>query len=160
MDYTVLRITSPATDTSLLLGSTFQKRGFAPVIMKKLEKISPIILEDLSKCIVDSLNNKKASDKIIEVAGKEEYTFLELRDLFSGAIGRKVRLIFIPLFIANSVACVIDSLTFRKYNALGLVSAFTGGSTCDITDMNTVFKTDQCSFKQYLMDCFDDKKDL
>jgi len=152
MDYTVLRITSLATDMSLLLGASLKKKGRAPVIMKKTEKIRPILLEDLSGCIVDSINNKKAKDKIIEVAGKEEYTFLELQDLFSEAIGRKVRLIFVPLLLANTVAYLIDSLTAKKYNACGLVSAFTGGSTCDMKDMNMVFNLNQGSFKKYLIE--------
>ncbi len=152
LDYTVLRITSLATDMSLLLGSSLKKRGFAPIIMKKLERISPILLEDLSFCITDSIQNPKASKSIIEVAGKEEYTFLELQNLFSDAIGKNIHLIFVPLLIANIIAYIIDSLTVNKYNARGLVSAFTGGSTCDITTMNDIFRLDQGSFKAYLTD--------
>ena len=157
LDYTVLRITSLATDMSLLLGSSLKKRGFAPVLMKRLERISPILLEDLSFCINDAIHNPKASDNIIEVAGKEEYTFLELQDLFSEAIGEKIRLIFVPLLIANTIAYIVDSITINKFNARGLVSAFTGGSTCDITTMNDIFRLDQGSFKKYLIDHFKNK---
>jgi len=123
LDYTVLRITSLATDMSLLLGSSLKKRGFAPVIMKRLERISPILLEDLSFCITDAIHNPKASNNIIEVAGKEEYT-------------------------------TVDSITINKFNARGLVSAFTGGSTCDISIMNDIFRLEQGSFKEYLIDHF------
>jgi uncharacterized protein YbjT (DUF2867 family) len=156
LDYTVLRITSLATDMSLLLGSSLKKRGFAPVIMKRLERISPILLEDLSFCITDAIHNPKASNNIIEVAGKEEYTFLELQDLFSEAIGKKIRLIFVPLLIANIIAYIMDSITINKFNARGLVSAFTGGSTCDISIMNDIFRLEQGSFKEYLTEHFKD----
>jgi uncharacterized protein YbjT (DUF2867 family) len=156
LDYTVLRITSLATDMSLLLGSSLKKRGFAPVIMKRLERISPILLEDLSFCITDSIHNPKASNNIIEVAGNEEYTFLELQDLFSEAIGKKIRLIFVPLLIANIIAYIMDSITINKFNARGLVSAFTGGSTCDISIMNDIFRLEQGSFKEYLTEHFKD----
>lgn len=156
LDYTVLRITSLATDMSLLLGSSLKKRGFAPVIMKRLERISPILLEDLSFCITDSIHNPKASNNIIEVAGNEEYTFLELQDLFSEAIGKKIRLIFVPLLIANIIAYIMDSITINKFNARGLVSAFTGGSTCDISIMNDIFRLEQGSFKEYLTAHFKD----
>jgi uncharacterized protein YbjT (DUF2867 family) len=141
---------------SLLLGSSLKKRGFAPVIMKRLERISPILLEDLSFCITDSIDNPKASNNIIEVAGKEEYTFLELQDLFSEAIGKKIRLIFVPLLIANIIAYIMDSITINKFNARGLVSAFTGGSTCDISIMNDIFRLEQGSFKEYLTEHFKD----
>ena len=70
IDYTVLRITSLATDMSLLLGATLDQKGVAPVLMKKTEKIRPILLDDLSRCIINSMDNKKASNKIIEVAGE------------------------------------------------------------------------------------------
>jgi uncharacterized protein YbjT (DUF2867 family) len=154
LDYTVLRITSLATDMSLLLGSSLKKRGFAPVMMKRLERISPILLEDLSFCITDAIHNPKASNNIIEVAGKEEYTFLGLQDLFSEAIGKKIRLIFVPLLIANIIAYTVDSITINKFNARGLVSAFTGGSTCDISIMNDIFRLEQGSFKEYMIDHF------
>ena len=154
LDYTILRITSLATDMSLLLGSSLKKRGFAPVMMKRLERISPILLEDLSFCITDAIHNPKASNNIIEVAGKEEYTFLELQDLFSEAIGKKIRLIFVPLLVANIIAYTVDSITINKFNARGLVSAFTGGSTCDISIMNDIFRLKQGSFKDYMIDHF------
>lgn len=159
LDYTVLRITSLATDMSLLLGSSLEKRGFAPVLMKRHEMISPILLEDLSYCVTDSIHNPKASNNIIEVAGKEEYTFLELQNLFSAAIGKKTRLIFVPILISNSIAYIVDSITINKFNARGLVSAFTGGSTCDISNMNDIFKRDQGSFKEYLTDHFKNTTD-
>ena len=159
LDYTVLRITSLATDMSLLLGSSLEKRGFAPVLMKRHEMISPILLEDLSFCVTDSIHNPKDLNNIIEVAGKEEYTFLELQNLFSAAIGKKTRLIFVPILISNSIAYIVDSITINKFNARGLVSAFTGGSTCDISNMNDIFKRDQGSFKEYLTDHFKNTTD-
>jgi len=34
------------------------------------------------------------------------------------------------------------------------VSAFTGGSTCNISEMNNIFDLEQGSFKKYLVDHF------
>lgn len=154
MDYTIFRITTLATDMSLLLGASLKKRGLAPVVMKKDERVRPILLDDLAGCIVNALDNPNASKQMIEVAGKEEYTFLELEALFSKAIGRKVRFIFIPLWLANFCADVIDALTGKKYNARGLVSAFTGGSTCDIREMERIFGLPRKSFRNYLINHF------
>ncbi len=154
LDYTVLRVTSLATDMSLLLGNTLQKKGRAPILMKRHEKIRPILLEDLAWCMADCLTNPKASHKVIEVAGEEEYTFMEFQELFSQALGKKVRFIFIPLPLANFIAGCIDFVTRNQYNARGLVSAFTGGSTCDITQMQQIFRLQQGSFAQHLKDYF------
>jgi len=150
MDYTVLRITTLATDMSLLLGAVLKKRGIAPVIMKKNDRVRPILLADLAACVVSAIDNRRAAKRIIEVAGKEEYTFLELEALFTTAIGKKVRLVFIPSRVAELIAVVIDSLTRCKYNGRGLVSAFSGGSTCDIGEMDRVFQVKQGSFRDYL----------
>ncbi len=154
MDYTVFRITTLATDMSMLTGTSLQKRGWTFMLMKKNEKIRPILLEDLSRCIVDALDNSRASFKVIEVAGTEEYTLIELRDLFRTALGRRVHFIFVPLTLASAIASCIDCFTGSAYNARGLVSAFTGGSTCDITEMNRIFTPAQGSFSQYLKNFF------
>jgi hypothetical protein len=104
--------------------------------------------------MVDALDNKKASYAVVEVAGEEEYTFVELRDLFSHVLHNKVRFIFIPPKLAYFVAALVDSFTGKAYNAKGLVSAFTGGSTCDINQMKEIFAIKQESFAQYPEDYF------
>ena len=154
LDYTVLRVTTLATDMSLLLGNTLKKRSFAPVVMRKHERVRPILLEDLSWCIADACTNPLASCRIIEAAGEEEYSFLELQDLFRRAIGRPVRFVFVPVPLAYLIAAFIDFFTRNRYNARGLVSAFTGGSTCDITEMKKIFKLQQGSFARHLHDYF------
>jgi len=154
LDYTIFRVTTLATDMSVLLGNSLKKKGWAPMFMKREEKVRPILLEDLARCMVDALDNKKASCKVVEVAGEEEYTFVELNHLFSKVLNKKVRFIFVPSKIAYFLAGIIDILTDRVYNAKGLVSAFTGGSTCDISEMKDIFSINQGSFGKYLEDYF------
>jgi uncharacterized protein YbjT (DUF2867 family) len=154
LDYTVFRVTTLATDMSLLLGRRLLKKGSAPLFMKPHEKIRPILLEDLAWCMADALDNPKASHRVIEVAGKEEYDFMSFQGLFCKAIGRKVRFVFIPLPLTNFIASCIDFATNSRYNARGLVSAFTGGSTCNISEMEKIFAVQQGSFARYLEDFF------
>ena len=154
LDYTVFRVTTLATDMSVLLGNRLKKKGWAPMFMKREEKVRPILTEDLARCMVDALDNSKASHKIVEVAGEEEYTFVELGDLFSEVLNKKVRFIFVPLKLAYFIAGIVDGLTSGEYNARGLVSAFTGGSTCDISEMKEIFAITQGSFATHLKDYF------
>jgi uncharacterized protein YbjT (DUF2867 family) len=154
LDYTIFRVTTLATDMSVLLGNRLKEKGWAPMLMRREEKVGPILPGDLAKCMVDALNNSKASHKIVEVAGEEEYTFVELRDLFSKALNKKVRFIFIPPKLAYFLAGMVDSFTSGEYNARGLISAFTGGSTCDISEMKNIFNITQGSFAKYLEDYF------
>ncbi len=154
LDYTIFRVTTLATDMSALLGNSLKRRGWSPMFMRREEKVRPILPEDLAWCMADALDNKKASRAIVEVAGEEEYTFVELRDLFSHVLNKKVRFIFIPPQVAYFIAGLVDSFTGRAYNAKGLVSAFTGGSTCDISQMKEIFSIKQGSFAQYLEDYF------
>jgi len=152
IDYTVFRVTTLATDMSLLLGSTLKKKGWAPMLMKKTECVRPILPEDLAWCMVDAIENTKASCKTIEVAGEEEYTFVELENLFKRCIDRKARFIFIPPVIGLCIAGLVDLFKNDKYNAKGLVSAFTGGSTCNIDMMKEIFGIKQGSFKKHIED--------
>ena len=153
IDYTVFRITTLATDMSILLGNRLKRKGWAPMFMKRQEKVRPILPEDLAWCVADALYNPAASRKTIEVARDEEYAFIELQNLFSRFLGREVRFIFIPPAVAKFIAACIDFVTDNKYNASGLVSAFTGGSTCDISEMQKIFMIRQGSFAQHLEDC-------
>ncbi len=139
LDYTVFRVTTLATDMSELLGRTLQRKGRVPLLMKPSEKIRPILLEDLAWCMADAIDNPKASRRIIEAAGEEEYDFRSFEQLFCRALGKKVRFIFLPLPLARFAASCIDFATGNRYNARGILSAFTGGSTCDITGMKSVF---------------------
>ncbi len=152
IDYTIFRITTLATDLSMVLGNRLKRTGWAPMFMKREEKVRPILPEDLAWCIADALENSQASRRIIEVAGVEEYTFLELRDLFSRCMGRNVNFVFIPPALAKFCAACFDFITNDAYNAKGLVSAFTGGSTCDITEMQQIFTIRQGSFARHLKD--------
>jgi uncharacterized protein YbjT (DUF2867 family) len=152
LDYTVFRITTLATDMSILLGNRLQRKGWAPMFMRRQEKVRPILTEDLAWCIADALDNPAASSKTVEVAGEEEYSFIELQNLFSRCLGREVRFIFIPPAVAKAIAAGIDFVTGNKYNATGLVSAFTGGSTCDISEMQKIFRITQGSFARHLQD--------
>jgi len=52
------------TDLSLLLGTRLKRKGWAPMLMRKYEKVCPILPEDLAWCIVDAIDNEKASYKI------------------------------------------------------------------------------------------------
>jgi uncharacterized protein YbjT (DUF2867 family) len=152
LNYTVFRVTTLATDMSVLLGNRLKQKGWAPMFMKRDERVRPILLEDLAWCMVDAIENPKASFKIVEVAGEEKYTFLELQELFRRLLNKKVRFVFIPIPIANFVASLVDFFTDNAYNAKGLICAFTGGSTCDITTMKEIFGIKQGSFAKHVED--------
>ncbi len=154
LDYTILRVTSLATDMSLFTGENLRKRGWSVILMKREEKIRPMLVDDLAWCLADSVDNKKASRRIIEVGGEEEYSFVELEALFREALGRKVRFVFVPHQAAHVVAFCVDAVTGNRNNARGLVSAFTGGSTCDLSEMSSVFDLKQKSFAGYLKNYF------
>ena len=80
-DYTVFRVTTLATDMSMLLGNTLRRKGRVPMLMKPAEKIRPILLEDLAWCMADAIDNPRASRRIIEVAGEEEYDFRQFEQI-------------------------------------------------------------------------------
>ena len=96
IDYTVFRVTTLATDMSMLLGENLKKRGWSVLVMKPHERIRPVLLDDLAWCMAEAIDNHKAANRVIEIGGDEEYTFVEFEQLFREAIGRKVRFIFIP----------------------------------------------------------------
>ncbi len=154
LDYTVFRVTTLATDLVHLMGNNLKKRGFSPMLMKREERVRPILVEDLARCMVNALNNPGASRKVIEIGGEDDYTFEELRELYCKALGKNVRFIYLPLPLARFIAATVDYLTGDRFNAKGLVSAFSGGSTCDITEAKRIFNIPFGNFRDYLMGYF------
>jgi hypothetical protein len=67
-------------------------------------------------------------------------------------LGKRASFVFLTLTLVNFVASLVDFFTGNVYNAKGLVSAFTGGSTCDITEMQEIFRIKQGSFTRHLED--------
>jgi len=88
LDYTIFRVTTLATDMSALLGNSLKRRGWSPMFMRREEKVRPILPDDLARCMVDAIDNKKASNTIVEVAGEEEYTFAGARKTNAGCVGK------------------------------------------------------------------------
>ena len=150
----MFRVTTLATDLVHLLGKSLKKRSFTPMLMKRDERVRPILVEDLAWCMVNALNNPAASRRIIEIGGEDEYTFEELRELYCKALGKKVRFIYLPLPLARFIAATVDYLTGDRYNAKGLVSTFSGGSTCDIAEAKRIFNIPFGNFRDYMMDYF------
>ena len=150
----MFRVTTLATDLVHLLGKSLKKRSFTPMLMKRDERVRPILVEDLARCMVNALHNPAASRRIIEIDGEDEYTFEELRELYCKALGKKVRFIYLPLPLARFIAATVDYLTGDRYNAKGLVSAFSGGSTCDIAEAKKIFNIPFGNFRDYMMDYF------
>jgi uncharacterized protein YbjT (DUF2867 family) len=147
-------VTTLATDLVHLMGNNLKKRGVSPMLMKRDERVRPILVEDLARCMVNALSNTNASRKIIEIGGEDEYTFEELRELYCKALGKNVRFIYLPLPLARFIAATVDYCTGDRYNAKGLVSAFSGGSTCDIAEAKRIFNIPFGNFRDYLMDYF------
>jgi hypothetical protein len=71
---------------------------------------------------------------------------------------KKVRFVFIPPKLAYFFAGIVDIFTGGVYKAKGLVSAFTGGSTCDISEMKDIFTVKQGSFAKYLEEYFQNQE--
>jgi uncharacterized protein YbjT (DUF2867 family) len=140
LDYTVLRVATLATDL-VFMGDTLKKRGWAPTLKRKRNKVRPVFIQDLAKCLVGSLDNPKASRKVIELGGNAQYSFKELEDLYSKALKRKVRFVQIPLPIARFIAATVDYITADRYNARGLVSALSEDSACNATEARRILDT-------------------
>ena len=97
----MFRVTTLATDLVHLLGNSLKKRRLTPLLMKRNERVRPILVEDLARCMVNALGNPAASRKILEIGGENEYAFEELRELYCKALGKKVRFIYLPQPLAR-----------------------------------------------------------
>lgn len=85
-------------------------------------RIRPIFVEDMAKLIADAVEQK--GDSVLDAVGPEIYTFEELVRLISDRLGRRIRLVHVPMPLAYAATraagwFVGDTvLTWEEYKGL------------------------------------------
>ncbi len=95
--YTIFRpsIIFGKEDKSINMFANITKRFPVVLIPKVKGKFQPIYVEDIVKCVIKSLNNKKTNNKIFEIGGPEN---LKLEEIFKKiANNLKLKRIFIKI---------------------------------------------------------------
>ena len=152
LDYTVFKPSGFFSDFTQAAGF-IKKRGLMPAMGSGDNRVQGIHMGDLAICMIDSLENEKASNRIFLIGGPEALSYRQIAGTYEKLLGRKVRIIPIPAWFQKCMGWTVDVLTNYRYDIQGFVDAFTSGdSVCDNTPLLETFDVQLRTFEEYLSD--------
>jgi NADH dehydrogenase len=89
-----------------------KKYPVLPIIGNGRYKLQPVYIDDLTDCILKSLNDKNAYMKSFEIGGPEVSTFSEIIDEISDALNKKPAKLYIPAFLLKVQAALLGRFSF------------------------------------------------
>ncbi len=158
LDYTVFKPSGFFSDFTQAAGF-IRKRGLMPAMGSGENRVQGIHMGDLAYCMIDSLNNEKASKRVFLIGGPEALSYRQIADTYEKLLQRKIRLIPIPAWFQKCMGWTVDTLTGYRYDIQGFVDAFTSGdSVCDNTPLLETFDVQLRTFEAYLSDFLESGK--
>jgi uncharacterized protein YbjT (DUF2867 family) len=112
--YTIFRPSGYFVDFAEYFAPKIRNTGSFTVIGNGLTRLQPLDPADLAEAFIQSLDNEKAVNRLFKIGGPEVFTLVEVINLVSKVVGRKVKIKKIPFWIMNIMFSVIALLTGKK----------------------------------------------
>lgn len=122
---------------------------FIPVPGNGNTLFQPIYVEDLARCIVNAVGNPDATGKTFEVGGPEHLTYNELLLTLADVVGRRKRLIHIPMGLMMTSVRIIEKFGLSPVTSdqLGMLNY---DNICDADIIIRDFGFEPTSYRQAL----------
>ncbi len=116
LGYTILRpsvIFGKGDEFLTALAGMVRLGPIVPVIGSGLNRMQPIAVEDVARCIAESVGNSLVKGKTLSVAGPQRLNYNELLDEVALAMGKRIRRVHLPVALAWPAVAVSQSLLPR-----------------------------------------------
>ena len=131
---------------------------FRPQIMKGTVRglgdgslvMQPLSPKDLSRCMVDALNNPKANCRLINIGGPERFTFHNAVSMVARAMGKEVKISYTPVWIATVLAYIINRVKPGSFLQPDWIEILTMDSVADADPIWDTFGLELESIQPYL----------
>ncbi len=134
------------------LGQSIQKLPFIPVLGSGQNKLQPLYILDLVRCICDSLKDDK-TNITIELGGPKVMPFEDIARLIAKAAGQdQKKCVHIPIPVARVLASIMETISAQPKITRDQVKMIHFDNICSSDTMRTIFP-----FKATAMDDVVDK---
>jgi uncharacterized protein YbjT (DUF2867 family) len=131
---------------------------FRPQIMKGTVRglgdgsllMQPLSPKDLSRCMVKSLKNQKASNRIFNIGGPERFTFQEAVSMVARAMGKEPKISYTPFWMATALAHIINMIKPGGFLQPDWIEILTMDSVADKEPIWDVFGIELENIQTYL----------
>ena len=114
--YTILRpsvIFGPGDEFLTALAGLVRTGPLVPVIGSGRNRMQPVAVDDVARCIADSVGNSLVKGKTLNLGGPHRLSYDDLLDEVSLAMGRRIRRVHIPTPLAWPAIALMDGLLPR-----------------------------------------------
>jgi len=84
------------------------KLPITPVIGQGKNRFQPVYVQDLAKCVSASLTEKETDNKILEIGGPEDYSFINILEIVGEVLNKKCFRIHIPVTVVKAFAMIFE----------------------------------------------------
>ncbi len=114
ISYTIFRPSGYFVDFAEYFAPKIRDTGSFTVVGNGLTRLQPLDPADLAEAFIQSLDNEKALNRIFKIAGSEVFTLVEIINLVSRIVNRRVKIKKVPFWIMNAMFSVIAIFTGKK----------------------------------------------
>ncbi len=116
MDYTILRpsvIFGEGDEFLTALAGLVRLGPVAPVIGSGRNRMQPVAVEDVARCVADSVGNSLVKGRTINLGGPHRLSYNDLLEEVALAMGRRLRLAHIPTALAWPAVALLQNVLPR-----------------------------------------------
>ena len=116
MDYTILRpsvIFGEGDEFMTALAGLVRLGPMAPVIGSGRNRMQPVAVEDVARCVADSVGNSLVKGRTINLGGPHRLSYNDLLEEVALAMGRRLRLVHIPTALAWPAVALLQNVLPR-----------------------------------------------
>jgi uncharacterized protein YbjT (DUF2867 family) len=138
LDYTIMRpsvIFGKGDAFINMIARMVRFSPFVPVIGPGHGRLQPIWQDDVSACFVRALSNQRTVGKVYELGGPTQYTFNELVEAVAKLLGKKGRLLHVPLSFARPTAALMEVFLPKPLLTRDQLTMLSEPNVCDIGPM-------------------------
>ena len=114
LDYTVVRFTIGFGEGDEFLNrfaAIVKMSPLVPVVGDGKSVFQPISVDDVARCVVESIGRQDLEGKTVDIGGPDYFTYDELIDLVAETLGVKVAKIHVPVSVMTPAATVMEALS-------------------------------------------------
>lgn len=116
LPYVILRpslIFGPGDEFTTAVAALVRTMPIVPVIGSGNNRLQPIHVDDVARCIALSVSGNTRGSRTIEIGGPEQLSYNEIVGVVARTLGRKARRLSVPLWKMRLPVAIMEKLTPR-----------------------------------------------
>ena len=116
LPYVILRpslIFGPGDEFTTAVAALIRSLPITPVIGSGNNRLQPIHVADVARCVVASLSGGLRGNRIIEIGGPDQLSYNEIINIVAHTLGRRRRRLNIPVWTFSLPVALMETLTPR-----------------------------------------------